>query len=361
MLQHLLILVFLFQFLSACTGNAQQQKKQQYQKYTVLIAKNINTFFYDSTALLYKEAKEPGKEDKAYSYLWPLCALIQAANEMEALNPGKEYLPVVLKAVEQYYSIKQPVPGYEAYPVRFGGDHRFYDDNQWIGIALADAYVRTKNKIYLNKAQELYRFMITGHSSAAGGGLYWKENDFTTKNTCSNGPGIVLALKLYKATNEQAYLDTALSLYQWTNKTLQSPEGVFYDAIKLPSGEIDKRTYTYNTGTMLESNVLLYEISKDKKYLAAAQQMAKASAEHFFKNERLPKHYWFNAVLLRGYEALYKTDGNRTYISAFEKEADAVWLKDKDSNSLLGKHERKELIFQAAMMEIYARLALLSK
>jgi predicted alpha-1,6-mannanase (GH76 family) len=360
MLQRFTLLSILF-FLHSCTGAAQEQQVQRYKEYTKIIHSNIDAFFYDSTSMLYKEAKERSKDDKEFSYLWPLCALVQAANEMETLHPGEKHLQKVLKAIDQYYSNQPPAPGYEAYPVNKGEEDRFYDDNQWIGIALIDAHARTKQQQYLATAQMIYRFMMTGYSPAAGGGLYWKEKDSTTKNTCSNGPGIVLALKLYKATNEKAYLDTALLLYKWTNKVLQSPEGIYYDAIKLPSLQIDKRTYTYNTGTMLESNVLLYEITKEEKYLKEAQRIGKAALHHFYKKQRLPDHYWFNAVLLRGYEALYKIDGNRIYIDAFVKDADAVWQLERDKDQLLGKHQRKELIFQAAMMEIYARLALLVK
>lgn len=351
-----MVLFFLAVPFTGCKTHAQQQ---QFAAYTQIIKRNIDSFFYDPSAQLYKEAKERSKEDRPFSYLWPLCALIQAATEMEALHKGEDHITKVMKAVDQYYSTKLPAPGYEAYPLRLGGDDRFYDDNQWIGIALTDAYARTKKQAYLDKAILTYRFMITGYSKAAGGGLYWKEHDTTTKNTCSNGPGIVLALKLYKATNEKAYVDTAIALYNWTNKTLQSQEGVYYDAIKFPSLEIDKRTYTYNTGTMLESNVLLYEITKDKKYLAEAQRIAKASLSHFYRQGRFPDHYWFNAVLLRGYEALYKMDGNRTYIDAFAKDAAAIWQTERDADNLVGRQQRKELIFQAAMMEIYARLAMI--
>ncbi len=109
--------------------------------------------------------------------------------------------------------------------------------------------------------------MMTGYDTIAGGGLYWKEGDKTTKNTCSNGPGILLALQLYIITNQHVYLDTALILYNWVNAHLQSPAGVYYDNIKIPSLKIDSAVYTYNTGTMLQANVLLYNITKETQYL----------------------------------------------------------------------------------------------
>jgi hypothetical protein len=42
--------------------------------------------------------------------------------------------------------------------------------------------------------------MMTGFDTVSGSRLYWKEKDYTTKNTCSNGPEILVALQVYNAT-----------------------------------------------------------------------------------------------------------------------------------------------------------------
>ncbi|MDQ2863986.1 MAG: glycoside hydrolase family 76 protein [Bacteroidota bacterium] len=159
-------------------------------------------------------------------------------------------------------------------------------------------------------------------------------------------------------TNQQNYLDTALLLYKWVNAHLQSPEGLYYDNIRIRSMKIDSAIYTYNTGTMLQSNVLLYDITKDKKYLQEAQRIASAAKNFFYKNNRLPANYWFNAVLLRGEIALYKVDKNKDHIQFFIDDANRIWKDEKNEQGLIGKKDkRKSLIDQAAMIEIYARLA----
>ncbi|PVD51966.1 glycoside hydrolase [Terrimonas sp.] len=318
--------------------------------------KNIYQYFYKEGKGLFAEHNTPKKDDKEFSYLWPLCALIQTVNELELPEPGKQYMKQVVRTIDKYYDKKPPHPGYDSYPVEAGGGDRFYDDNQWIGIAYMDAYNRTKDIAYLNLSKEIYGFMMTGYDTVAGGGLYWKEFDNTTKNTCSNGPGVLLALQLYKATAEKKYLDTALLLYNWVNKNLLAPDGLYYDNIKLPSLDIDKRKYTYNTGTMLQSAVLLYDITKNKSYLEAAQKMASSSLAFFYKNGMFPNHYWFNAVLLRGYIELAKFDNNKEYIAVFKTYADKVWETQKDKNGLIGTQKEKALIDQAAYLEILTRL-----
>jgi len=322
---------------------------------------NIYQYYYDKSSGLFTETNKKDADEKPHSYLWPLCALVQAANEMEALSPGKGYLEPVMKAIDQYYSIRGGIAGYDSYVVKEGGGDRFYDDNQWIGLAYIDAYDRTKKKVFLRKAVEIYRFMMSGFDTVTGGGLYWKEGDKSTKNTCSNGPGVVLALKLYKATKERRYLDTALVLYDWTNRWLESPEGTYYDNIRTKDDRIEKRLYTYNTGTMLQSNVILYTITGEKKYLQEAQRQADAGLKEFYKNGRFPGNYWFNAVLIRGYQDLYMVDRNKVYLQAFVSDADGINKTEMDNQGLAGPRPAKKLLDQAGLLEIYARLAWLQR
>ena len=205
------------------------------------------------------------------------------------------------------------------------------------------------------------RFMLGGLDTVAGGGFYWKEDDKSSKNTCSNGPGILVLLQLYKITHKQAYLTTAIQVCNWVNKTLQDTDAIYFDNIKIHTLKIGRAKFTYNTGTMLQANVLLFEITKDKSYLNDAERVATAGRKFFFKNGRLPGGYWFNAVMLRGYEALYKVDANKQWVDFFRQDADAIWNNERDANNMIGTKPAKSLIDQAAMMEIYARLALLEK
>lgn len=340
---------------------AKAQSKATYEKRIETLNKNIDQYFYDAANSLYHETNQIRSNENKHSYLWPLCALIQAANEEEVLFPAKEFMTPVMKAIHQYYSEIPPVPGYQAYVTKEEKDSRFYDDNQWIAIACLDAYNRKHDQKYLDIAKMIYRFMMTGFDTSSGGGLYWREDEKTSKNTCSNGPGIIIALQLYKITHHQNYLDTALVLYSWVNKHLQAPGGLYYDNIRIPSLKIDSAIYSYNSGAMLQSNVLLYEITKERKYLKEAQRIASAAKQHFYKNLKLPDNYWFNAVLLRGEIALYHVDKNKDHIQFFIDDANRIWKEERDEAGLIGKKgKRKSLIDQAAMIEIYARLAALN-
>lgn len=323
-----------------------------------MIEKNIYQIFYKKQDTLFTETDTGSANEKKFSYLWPLCGLIQSAEQAEMINAGQQKIMPIMRSITKYYDRAVPAPGYASYVTSLGGGDRFYDDNQWIAIALMDACLRKNNEQYLSWSKEIYRFMMTGYDTVSGGGLYWKEKDWTTKNTCSNGPGIVLALQLYQSTKEKRYLNTALHLYEWVNKWLRTPQGVYWDNVKTTkNNSIDSAIYSYNTGIMIQANTKLYNITKDEKYLAEAKKLAKGSYDHFFKDGVFKSSYWFNAVLLRGYEELYAIDKNPVYLKAMQQYADKVWKVERDNNNLIGKKKVKYLLDQAGMQEIYWRLA----
>ncbi len=63
----------------------------------------------------------------------------------------------------------------------------------------------TKEPKYLQKAQLIWKFIESGTDDNLGGGIYWCEQRKESKNTCSNAPGSVFALKLFEATKDSAY------------------------------------------------------------------------------------------------------------------------------------------------------------
>lgn len=334
---------------------------KDYNHEMLSLYKNINTYFFIDSLGYYKEKVMSEKGERPVSFLWPLCALLQADNEMEKILPKKVIAGHTFKIIKKYFNQFPPAPGYASYSMELGGGSRFYDDNQWIGIAAMDAFNRTKEPGWLHTGKEIYRFMMTAYDSAGGGGLYWQEGNKKTKNTCSNGPGIILALQLYQATKEKSYLDTALLLYNWVNANLQSPTGLYYDNINLITKVIDRRLYSYNTGTMLQSAIYLYECTNDSKYLKQATAIAESSVPFFLANNKFKDDYWFCAVLLRGYQHLLKHNKELKYIKAFKACLDEALTNNKNATGLMGNKKVLSLVPQAGMLEILARFAWLQE
>lgn len=334
---------------------------QPYGNMAIDMQKTMDKTYLVAGKNLYRETIARENAGNNFSYLWPLCGLLQAGNELDVLQPQNHYFDTYWKSVQQYYVDRKPAPGYSSATADKGYSSRFYDDNQWLGIALMDTYFRTKKPEYKNKADEIYRFMLTGYDDKLGGGLYWKEDEKTSKNTCSNGPGILLALQLYKASKQKKYLDMALSLYKWTNKNLRSPQGIYDDNISLKTGKIDKKAYSYNTATMLESNVYLYELTRQKQYLTEALFIAENSLKEFYGEGKFKDGYWFNAVMLRAYQHLLNIHSDQKYLEAFERCLQTALKNDRKADSLMGKVKEVNLVNQSGMLEMLARMAQLKK
>lgn len=150
--------------------------------------------------------------------------------------------------------------------------------------------------------------LLSGRDSVQGDGIYWCEQRKESKNTCSNAPAAVFALKLYKATRNEKYLRAGKELYAWTRKHLyDNEEHLYSDNIKL-DGRIDRAKFSYNSGQMLQSAAMLYTITGEENYLSEADTLAAACAKRFFKHRgndgglQVEMHdVWFDAVLMRGF------------------------------------------------------------
>lgn len=71
----------------AFVGHAQQRNySSDMQQFYASIKRN----FYLNTGY-YKETVQPEKDSRAVSYLWPLCALMQADNEVEKVSQWKDF------------------------------------------------------------------------------------------------------------------------------------------------------------------------------------------------------------------------------------------------------------------------------
>ena len=312
------------------------------------------------------------------SFLWPYSGMMSGCVAMYQATGDKKYKTIlekrILPGLEQYWDGERLPACYQSYPVKYGQHGRYYDDNIWIALDYCDYYRLTKKADYLKKAIALYEYIYSGWSDELGGGIFWCEQQKEAKHTCSNAPSTVLGVKLYRLTKDKKYLDKAKETYAWTRKHLCDPDDFLYwDNINL-KGKVSKDKYAYNSGQMMQSASLLYQFTGQEKYLTDAQNIAKGCHNYFFQDytpengepfKLLKKgDVWFIAVMLRGFIELYQADKNETYLDSFSKSLDYAWGHARDEKGLFntdfsGKTQdnRRWLLTQAAMVEMYARLA----
>lgn len=324
---------------------------------------------------------EKGK--KPFAFLWPYSGTLSMATAMLDATGDKKYKKMlderVMPGLEQYFDDKRKPAAYSSYIISADPNAgRFYDDNDWIGLDFIDLYAITKNKKYLRKAETVWRFIEDGTDNRFGGGVYWSEEK-RSKNTCSSAPAAVFAVKLYEATGDKKYLETAKSIYDWTKANLQDKnDHLYYDNIH-GRGRVDTRKFAYNSGQMMQAAALLYKITGKEAYLADAKNIAKSAYNYFFREfhpaDGEPFRMlrsgstWFHCIMFRGFVELYGVDkAEKSYIEAFAKNLSYIWEHGRSPEGLFsqdfsGRRQEghKWLLTQAAMAEMFARMSKLAE
>ncbi len=323
-------------------------------------------------------AGEDTFQGKKVAYLWPTSGVLSGVTVLLKNTGSKEYRILlenrILPGLQNYFDTKRKPACYQSYIVQAGESDRFYDDNIWLAIDFCELYEITREQKFLDTTLVLWNFINSGWDENLGGGIYWCEQKKQSKNTCSNAPASVLALKLYEATGDSLYLNRGMRIYKWTKENLQDANDFLYFDNKKLNGKIDSAKYTYNSGQMLQAAALLYKITGQKEYLTEAQNIAESAIQYFTKTFKTPggedirifkkTDNWFNTILFRGYEELFYLDNNPEYISVFKKNLDHLWNTVRDENGFFSKDwtgekkdEYKWLLDQASLVELWARIS----
>lgn len=334
-----------------------------------------------SASYLSQEAAAANSGKKPFAFLWPYSGtLSMTAAMLEATDCNKEYKTLLTKTVmpglDLYYDTNRKPAAYSSYVVSDDPKAgRFYDDNDWIALDFVDLYKITGENKYLRDAEIIWKYIESG--TAETGGVYWSEGG-KSRNTCSSAPAAVLALKLLRATGNGKYLKAAEELYSWTKLTLQDKDDYLYFDNISSQGRVDRRKFSYNSGQMLQAAVLLYEATGETDYMTDAKNIAEAAYTAFF-TEFQPVgggepfrvlrggNTWFHCIMFRGFAELYRVDGtDKKYIEAFGKNLTYIWEHGRSAEGLFvqdfsGRRQdnRKWLLAQAAMVEMFARMSML--
>ena len=196
----------------------------------------------------------------------------------------------------------------------------FNDDMLWLGNSSMRAYGATDDPEYLEVAKLLWEDVLLSHSDVFGGGISWKKDTPNSKNAVSNGPAIILAMRLYDATSDETYLNWAKDLYSWQKANLIDPvTGEVWDNIHLDEGEVVVQkdwVFTYNMGTWIGAGLRLFNETGEGDYLNDALLSAKTTlnspkltTEGILKSEGQGDGGLFKGILVRYFTEMILQDG----------------------------------------------------
>lgn len=264
--------------LAPVRGWGQVPARGTYAKNAAEVTAYIHKNFWNRKTDLYATAIDKDTPDFIWGGGVMFSALVAAARHDTAY---KSIMRKYYDGLEGYWDTKVKIPGYEPAPTFGGGSDKYYDDNAWMTIMFLEAYEITDDSRYLKRANEVMDFVMSGWDEEAGGGIWWHEGHKDgSKNTCVNAPAAVGSFRLSKFSDpkvaEQRIAD-GVKIVKWTTKTLRGSNGLFGDAIKVATGEVNGGQLTYNTALMIRAYLCLYALTGEDPYLDEAATMGKTA------------------------------------------------------------------------------------
>ena len=278
--------VFLFALWFGMLSSAHGVDAPPYERWGAETLSAIRKDLWLPTPRLYAEQAPDEHGVPAHpSFMWGVGIQLSALAAASAMQPEK-YLAETrdyADAIQVYWMDHDGQEGFDALPGLEDTD-RYYDDNAWLVLALAEVFEVTKDRKFLDRSAATFRFVTSCEDDKLGGGLYWREKFLSSKNTCTNGPAIVGALRLYQLTGDGKYLETAKRLYTWVNSHLQDEDGLYWDNIRM-DGHLNRRKFSYNSALMVRANCLFHEVTGEDRYLKEATRVAQAAEKEWVRED----------------------------------------------------------------------------
>lgn len=312
--------------------------------------RSMERYFYDAHAGDYRDVI--GRA--AGSHAWPFSQALGAHIAIAAL-PQLASQAAVRSRLAQLERRFRRGATYSAWP----GGAVYFDDNEWLAEDLLRWSRVSGDATPRRRSADVFAALTAAWDTApdhpCAGGVFWTTAPGNhDRNTVSTANAAVVALHLYGATHAQSYLAWSQRLLGWLDRCMLAPNGLYWDHIDL-AGTIERTQWSYNQGSVIAANVLLYDATGDPSALAAAERIADASVDRF-DDEREPPE--FAVVLFRSLLALADADGRVRYAAAAEQYGNAAWRTMRDRRTGLFRHGgRATLLQQGAFVQLYAELA----
>jgi hypothetical protein len=313
----------------------------------------MEQYFFDRSSRDYREQRG----QPAGSHAWPFSQALAAHIAIAAVPSLKAKASVRARLATLERRFRNGAT-YTAWPK---GD-LYLDDNEWLAEDFLDWNTVSGDVVSLKRAAAIFAAVADAWDDVpkhpCSGGVFWTTASSNhDRNTVSTANGAVIGLRLYQATHNVSYLTWAKTMLAWLDRCMLAPNGLYWDHIDL-SGKVNTAQWSYNQGSVIAAEVLLYRTTGDPSVLARAEQLADASIAYFNARWRHGEPPEFATLFFRSLLSLADTDGRADYIAAAEQYADDSWSTERDPHTGLFRYLGKpSLLQQAGLVALYAALA----
>lgn len=278
---------------------------------------------------------------------WNSANVLTATIRYGAITRDLDVLPVIHDVYQKarHYQVGVDSTGTPRYCDNFIND--YYDDEGWWALAWIEAFKLTNDKKYLDMAEIIFEDMATGWSDTCGGGIFWKKNPLHYKNSIANNLFSLTAIRLYRTTQNPAYLNWFKKNMEWYLQTGM----INTDIYQIEDGTKDDCTpnrgahYTYNQGVAIAALTEMYLLFDDTSYLELAEKIADATittqlvTDQGILREMKPEiedsndGVQFEGIFIRHLAFLYDVTKKPAYRDFILKNAESILSNNYDPDS----------------------------
>ena len=204
----------------------------------------------------------PDPEGQPTGY-WTFAQALDAVLDAAARHPGGSFAGWI----ETLY-LAQEARGWQS---------NFFDDQNWMALALLRAHEMTGDARYLERARVLALEVVGAWDQTCCGdrpGGVWWDRAHTQKATAVNAGAALTAARMAMATGDQAWLEQARRIYRyWRDEMVDPDSHQVYDHIE-SDGSVVKWRFTYNEGLMIGAAVAMWQATGEAGYLDDAHAIA---------------------------------------------------------------------------------------
>ncbi|KAI1310217.1 hypothetical protein EDD11_003863 [Mortierella claussenii] len=328
---------------------------------TLTVVATVTTFLFtptyaDSTQAQYVQDASTGitaLNSNWYSQdtgLWD-GAWWQSANALTTLADFAILQPDAAKSLGIANTIQNTVKNA---PKKFPGFiNNFYDDEGWWALGLIHSYDATGDESYLEAADGIFTDMQTGGGTPCNGGIFWNK-DRNYVNAIANELYLTVAAALAnRVPSNRSYAEIALSEWKWFQGSgMINDQSLINDGLDANCKNNGLQTWSVNQGVILGA---LVELSKSSllggSVLNTARTLAKAAIKALSNQDGILVEIdkcetqasacgsdakQFKGVFIRNLGYLNQAIGDGDIRAFILKNADSVWIKDRDSNNRMG-------------------------
>ncbi|KAH8803369.1 glycoside hydrolase [Xylogone sp. PMI_703] len=225
-----------------------------------------------------------------------------------------------------------------------------YDDDAWWALAWIAASDVTGNQDYLDLAAGIFEDLAGVWPTTCGnGGIYW-TSERTYVNAIANELFLSLAAHLSNRVPDQKqyYLEWAQNEWTWFSTSgMINSNYTINDGLTTACTNNGQTEWSYNQGVILGGLAEMYRADNNQSYLDEAAKIAQA-AINLLADEQLVIHEscepddcnadqtQFKGIFIRNLLLLQSVAPNDLYVQVIDANAASIWASDRNSANQFG-------------------------